>query len=74
MFIADDESVLVSFQSLCEQYPRENVVALWEMAGGQSAAQQSVQSDEVPECDCNSAFGFHEVSCAQTIYYAALRR
>lgn len=22
--------------------------------------------DEVQECDCNSAFGFHEVSCAQT--------
>ena len=38
------------------------------------AAQHSVQPDEVPECDCNSAQGFHEVSCAKTIYYASLRR
>jgi len=30
--------------------------------------------DEVPECDCNSAFGFHEVSCAISIYRAALRQ
>ena len=34
MFTANDESVLVSFQALCEQYPRENVITLWEMAGG----------------------------------------
>jgi len=38
------------------------------------AAQQSVQADEVPECDCNTAQGFHEDSCAVTIFYAALRR
>ena len=30
--------------------------------------------DEVPECDCNTAQGFHEDSCAVTIFYAALRR
>ena len=35
MFSTDNEDVLVSFKSLCKQYPRENVVALWEMAGGQ---------------------------------------
>ena len=39
-----------------------------------NAAQQSVQADEVPECDCNTAQGFHEDSCAVTIFYAALRR
>lgn len=38
------------------------------------AFQQSVQADEVPECDCNTAQGFHEDSCAVTIFYAALRR
>ena len=43
MFTANDESVLVSFQSLCEQYPRENAIALWELAGGQVAAQPGVQ-------------------------------
>jgi len=30
--------------------------------------------DEVPECDCNTAQGFHEDSCAVTIFYAALRQ
>ena len=42
MFTAENEDVLVAFQALCEQYPRENPVALWEMAGGQVAAEQSV--------------------------------
>ena len=45
MFTAENEDVLVAFQALCEQYPRENPVALWEMAGGQTAAEQSVQAD-----------------------------
>ena len=40
MFTAENEDVLVQFQSLCEQYPRENVVALWEMAGGKFDASQ----------------------------------
>ena len=30
--------------------------------------------DEVPECDCNSAFGYHEAGCAISIYYVALRQ
>jgi len=34
MFIANNESVLVNFKTLCERWPRENVIALWEMAGG----------------------------------------
>lgn len=40
MFTAENEDVLTQFQSLCEQYPRENVVALWEMAGGKFEAAQ----------------------------------
>ena len=50
MFTAENEDVLVAFQALCEQYPRENPVALWEMAGGQIAAEQSVQADGACTC------------------------
>lgn len=45
MFTAENEDVLVAFQALCEQYPRENPVALWEMAGGQIAAEHHMHTD-----------------------------
>ena len=45
MFTAENEDVLVVFQSLCKQYPHENPVALWEMAGGQVAAEQQRAPD-----------------------------
>jgi hypothetical protein len=48
MFTAENEDVLVQFQSLCRQYPRENAVVLWEMAGGKfESAQPSVQMDSL---------------------------
>ena len=56
MFTAENEDVLVVFQSLCKQYPHENPVALWEMAGGQVAAEQRNGAD-LPQQTCPSCAG-----------------
>ena len=56
MFTAENEEILIAFQALCEQYPRENVVALWEMAGGTTtlAVDERNESEKV---DPSVAFG-----------------
>jgi hypothetical protein len=41
------------------------------IAAGNEMAKQ-LRGFEVPECDCNSAQGFHESCCARSIYYAVL--